>query len=125
MSWLEERPGVSRIKAALGLGVLAWLLGIVFILSFNHWKDVKPLAGLPLFDDKNLFGIIDLIVANLMLPLNAMLIAIFAGWMLSTSITRKEIGASEDIIYRCWLWTVRVLAPIAILVVLIISLRQV
>ncbi len=124
VSWLEERPGISRLKATLGLGVLAWLLGIVFILSFNHWKDIKPLAALPLFHDKNLFGIIDLLVANLMLPLNALLIALFAGWMLSTTITRKELGASADFIYRCWLWTVRVLAPMAILVVLVVSLRQ-
>ena len=121
VSWLEERPRMSRLRATVCLGILAWLLGIVFILSFNLWKDFKPLGYLPLFNDKNLFGIIDLLVANLMLPLNALLIALFAGWMLSRSVTREELSEQPELLYKAWLWIVRYLAPVAILVVLLTS----
>ena len=123
VSWLQETPQFSRAGATLGLGFLAWALGIVFILSFNVWKDVKPLQGLPFFDDKNLFGIVELIVANLMLPINALLIALFAGWIISASIAKKETGVRSNALFNTWLWIVRLLAPLAILLVLITSLQ--
>ena len=123
VSWVQTWPRMSRAKATLVLGTVAWALGIVFILSFNIWKDVKPLTGVPFFDGKNLFGIIDLIVANLMLPVNALLIALFAGWVLSVSNTREELSGSPHWLYQSWLGVVRFLAPIAILLVLVTSLQ--
>lgn len=123
LSWLQERPSISRISASLILGISAWALGIVFILSFNVWKDVKPLSSIPVFADKNLFGIMDLIVANLMFPVNALLIALFSGWVLSTLITKSELRLKSNLIYTLWYWIVRLLAPVAIMVVLFTSLQ--
>lgn len=121
--WLEEKARVSRVMATLGLGMAAWILGVVFILSFNIWKDVKPLAGVPFFENKNLFGIVDLLVANLMLPLNALLIALFCGWVISEKVTKSELAIKSNALYQTWLWIVRLLAPAAIALVLITSLH--
>ena len=123
VAWIQENPRFSRVKATLSLGIMAWLLGVVFILSFNVWKDVKPLAGVPFFEDRNLFGIVDLLVANLMLPLNALLIALFCGWVISEKVTQKELAISSLSLFKIWLWMVRLLAPAAILVVLVTSLK--
>jgi neurotransmitter:Na+ symporter, NSS family len=123
VAWIQENPKFSRVKASLGLGIVAWILGVVFILSFNVWKDIKPLAGVPFFEDRNLFGIVDLLVANLMLPLNALLIALFCGWVISESVAKKELALRSEKLFSAWLWIVRVLAPVAISLVLITSMK--
>lgn len=117
--FLEEHPRLTRHRAALGLGAIAWFLGIAFILSFNEWKDFRPLHFIPLFSEKNLFGIMDQIVASLVLPLNGLLIALFAGWVLPVQVTRQELRLPRGWLYRLWLLSVRCIAPVAILLVLI------
>lgn len=124
ISWLEEHPTWTRARATVFFGGIAWLIGIVFVLSFNVWADVRPLAGLPLFTDMGLFRMMDLIVANLMLPINGLLIALFAGWVISVKASRAELAFGRDVIYRLWFWVVRYFAPLAVGTVLVISLKD-
>ena len=124
ISWLEERPGVTRARAAVGVGLLAWALGIPFSLSFNVLADVRPLAWLPLFDDKGLFAIMDLVVANLILPGNCLLIALFAGWIISEKASRESLALPRAWIFSAWHRLVRYLLPLAIGIVLVMSLKD-
>ena len=41
VAWVVESKGVSRITAAVWVGVLAWLLGIGTVLSFNLWSEAQ------------------------------------------------------------------------------------
>lgn len=112
-AWLVERFGVgNRKRAALLLSTTAWLLGLVSVLSFNHWSDIKLLG-------RNLMELIDFIASDLMMPVGAILIALFTGWSVKTHILRKELPDMPAGLFTLWRWMVRVVAPMLVLVIFI------
>lgn len=122
VAWAEERRGWNRPWATIVVGGLAWFVGLSAILSYNVWQDVRPLGLLPVFEDFNIFRTIDFFVANVMLPVNGLLIALFTGWVLSRQEVRAELALAGDWIFRFFHIAVRYLAPPAILLVLLAGL---
>lgn len=118
VSWLEEHRGFSRPKMAALSGGCGWILGIVAALSFNVWSDVKLLAMVPLLSDKNIFDLLDFFVATLLIPLNALLIAIFAGWMMSREAMLQELGVRNETLFRYFRFTLRFVVPLLIFAIL-------
>ncbi len=106
-AYLVERTRLTRRSAALGMALLTWVVGLVSVLSFNHWSHIRPF-GL------DLMTLIERIANDLMLPLGGMLIALFAGWRLSTRISRDQLADMPDWLYMAWLWIVRLIAPLAV-----------
>jgi len=121
VSWLVEHRGFKRPLMAVATGSAAWLLGVAAAFSFNIWQGVEPLGFLPLFAGRDIFGSLDFIVSNLLIPLNGLLIALFAGWAMSRQAMIDELELSNRFAIRYWLFTVRYVAPVAILVVLATS----
>jgi len=111
VAWMVER-GWSRRNATLLLAGIAWFIGIGSVLSFNHWAEVT-LFG------RTVFGNLDFLTTNIMLPAGGLLIAIFAGWVMKDSHVRKELNMKSFKLYLGWRVAVRVIAPLAILVVLL------
>ncbi|MDF1630483.1 MAG: sodium-dependent transporter [Alcanivoracaceae bacterium] len=109
VAWLVE-AGWTRPKAAIALGMAAWLIGIGSVLSFNLWSD-ETLFG------ETVFGALDFLTTNIMLPLGGLLIAIFAGWVMKDSHVRKELNMASFKVYLGWRVAVRIIAPLAILAV--------
>ena len=124
VSWLEEHKGFKRPTMAILAGSLAWLVGLAIALSFNIWGDVHPLGWIAYFKEKTLFDVMDFLVANIMLPLNALLIAVFAGWVMSRQSTVQELGLGDGPAYRYWHFVVRYIAPIAIGLVFLSNLSS-
>ncbi|WP_264774066.1 hypothetical protein [Coxiella burnetii] len=59
-----------------------------------------------------------------MLPLSGLLIAVFSGWLLPTTLIQKTLGWNpHNFWFRCWRWSKRYFAPIAIGLILLMSLR--
>lgn len=114
VSFLEEQRGFSRPKMAVLVGIGAWALGIAPVLSFNVWSDVRLMSAVPLLADKDIFGLLDFSIANLLLPLNAMLIAMFAGWMMTRESLLNELGVQNETISGLLRFILRVIAPILI-----------
>ena len=106
-AYLVERTRLTRRSAALGMALLTWVVGLVSVLSFNHWSHIRPF-GL------DLMTLIERVANDLMLPLGGMLIALFAGWRLATRISRDQLSDLPDWLYTTWLWIVRVIAPLAV-----------
>jgi NSS family neurotransmitter:Na+ symporter len=113
VSWLEEHRGFKRPRMALLAGAAAWFVGLAIALSFNVWGDVRLLGMFEFFKDKSIFDLMDFLVANIMLPLNALLIAVFAGWMMSRASTMDELGITDGIRFRYWRFILRFAAPLA------------
>jgi len=108
IAWFEDK-GMSRPKMAWLTGCLAWSIGMFSLLSFNLIADFKPIAN------KNIFGIVDFLVANILLPTNALLIGLFAGWALSRKLVSEQLGfpiGSRN--YMLWHYSTKYIAPIAI-----------
>ena len=86
VSWLEEKyPGKRKLLSMIA-GFSIWVCGLGSVLSFSSLADLKPLGLLNI--DLNIFGLIDYAVANLLLPINALLIAAFSGWVIKFLILR-------------------------------------
>ncbi len=115
VAWLVENRGVNRIKAATIIGIAAWLMGIVTIMSFNSWAFEFTFAGET--KSSGLFDVLDILTANIMLPLGGLAMAIFAGWYMSERSTADELDLGEGLLYRGWRFLVRFVAPAAVIVV--------
>jgi neurotransmitter:Na+ symporter, NSS family len=123
VSWLEERRGLKRPVMASLAGLLSWLVGISIALSFNIWGDFRPLGVFEFFADKTIFGVMDFFVANILLPLNALLIAVFAGWVMSRKSTLQELAWRDGFRYRYWRFILRFVAPVAVAIIFFSSFQ--
>lgn len=119
VSWLEEHRGAHRPTMTVACGVLAWLGGIVSVLSFSLLSDFYPLEFLSLMEGKTFFDIIDFTVANIMLPVNALLIALFAGWALDRATVGQELGTSSGPWFLYWRFALRFLVPLALIAIML------
>jgi NSS family neurotransmitter:Na+ symporter len=68
--------------------------------------------------------VIDFFVANFFLPINAFLIAIFAGWIMSRKATLEELGMTDGLAYAYWRFILRYVAPVAFGVIFYTSVRS-
>jgi len=122
VAWARERFAMQRKMSALIAGGLAWGIGLLTILSFNVWSDVHPLDRFATFSGKTIFDLLDYFVSNMLLPLSAMLLALFAGWMMSGASVREELGLRDGPVFRLWQWSARVVAPLAVALVFVTNL---
>jgi len=119
VAWLVENRKQNRVYAAAVVGLLTWLLGLLTVLSFNLWSDVKPLAFVEKFQNSTFFDLLDYLTSNIMLPLGGLLIAVFAGWLMDRKATMEELDIHDHLHvgYRIWRVLVRYVAPIAVAIV--------
>jgi NSS family neurotransmitter:Na+ symporter len=111
VAWLVENRSFSRVRASVLAGATVWLLGIACLLSLNAW------SGFTVFG-KGILDLFDYATANVLLPLGGVLIAVFAGWVLSRDASRDELGASNGmLLYRLWRVLIRWIAPICVILV--------
>ena len=114
VSWLEEHKGFSRPQVAMLAGTFGWLLGIAAALSFNVWSGVRMPDFVPLVEGKGIFELLDFLVSNLLLPINGLLIAIFAGWIMSRQAIWDELGLQNTHVFAYVRFVLRFVAPIVI-----------
>ncbi len=123
VSYAEDRWHMRRKVGCAVFGFLAWLIGLASVLSFNRWQDVTPLGMFDVFAGKTIFDLIDYFTANVMMPLGAILIALFVGWRMQPEVLVAELNFGSPWLFRIWIWMIRVVAPLAILGILISGLR--
>jgi NSS family neurotransmitter:Na+ symporter len=126
-----------RVIGAIILGLICFGLGCAHILSqvpfdpnighqppisqenfFNTWVVVNA----SIFEGQTFFGFIDALTAKIMLPLGGLLTAVFAGWVVSKSASREELGFKTERGFNTWLVLVRFVCPAAVAVVMIAGL---
>lgn len=104
--WCERQFSWRHARAALAVGAISWLGGLTVIFTQ---------AG----EGPNLLRIYDYLVSNLMIPIAALLMALFVGWFLPRT-TEASAQASPN--RTIWYWCLRLIAPCAIAVVLVMGL---
>lgn len=115
VTWLVENKNMTRVKATALAGLIVWLLGIVTVLSFNHWAFSFTFAGS--VKENGFFDIFDILTSNIMLPLGGLLVAIFAAWLMSRKSTVDELGLGDGIAYKAWRFAVRYIAPFGVIII--------
>ena len=122
VSVVSESSGLSRRAVAWSSATLIWLTGILTVLSFNRWSTLFPLTFLGISSSKTPFELIDYLTSNIMMPAGGLMVALIAGWALSSAATRRELGFGSEWAYRLWRGLVRYVVPLAI-VVIFLSIR--
>ena len=116
MVWLSERFSMSLRRSALLCGVSAWALGVVTILSFNTWAFSFKFSGI--VKQLGFFDVMQVLTAQLLLPLTGILIALFAGWRMKPDMLREALHLRPSWLYFAWIWSLRSVIPVLLLIVL-------
>ena len=122
VAYLEERWNRGRLALAIWAGLVIWLIGILPGLSDNVLADVRPLAFITSLADKSIFETFDFMTASVLIPINAFLIALFAGWVVSVEAFKSELGFRSHVLFNVWIALMRYVVPIAVLIITISGL---
>ena len=119
VSFLGDRFGMKRWKAALLLFFICGSLGVVCSLSFG------PLSGVT-FRDMNIFDMLDGFCSNVLLLILAFITTVFVGFAMKRSDVREEItndgtNARNVRLFPVIYFLVRWIAPIAIALIFVMN----
>lgn len=113
VAWLVESTRCNRLLASLLAGLVAWGLGLGTIFSFNRW-----------LGNFNFYGMVDTLTSSLLLPVSALLMAIFVGWRVRPTILREELHTEHHWLYMIWFGLIKFLCPLAIAIILASGIYQ-
>ncbi|MGI9264684.1 MAG: sodium-dependent transporter [Gammaproteobacteria bacterium] len=117
VSWLEERAPGRRKQMSMIAGFAIWVIGLGPVFSFSLLSDFRPLGFIGV--DKGIFGLFDYTIANVLAPFNALLIALFAGWVLQRKVVDEEFAGDSPAWKSYWRFANRYLTPAALIIVLV------
>jgi len=106
-AYFIDEQGWSRSRAAWRLGMVIFLLGI------------------PSAIDEHFLGAMDALSTNYLLPIGALLIAVFTGWTLTHDQRKDEFSPSEITAVRLAVWSflIRFVTPVAVMLIFFHQLR--
>lgn len=110
---------VRRPVACIAISILCFGLGALCSLSFGCLGDVT-IFGLTIFD------FFDFVVAKFLMPIGALVICIFAGWIVDKKVLHDELtngGLVRQPLYGLYRFIIRYLAPICIAIIFINGLN--
>lgn len=114
---VSEIFGWSRPKGVLIVSGFVFILSIPSALSGSGllFKSWSAMYG------KNFFETIDYFSFTWLLPVNAIFISLFAGWVLNRAFCKKEYmeGSTLSILFHPWLFLVRWIVPLGILLTML------
>lgn len=122
VAWTEEKLNTTHGRAAVIAGFVMWLVGFGTVLSFNVLSDFHPLAFLPGFEDRTIYGSMDFIMSNVLLPLGALLTAVFIGWFATRDGIRDQLGLGDGAGYKLWYILIKFVVPVAVGIIFVAGL---
>lgn len=120
-AWLKERAKITRPVATAMVTVGALLLGVLAALSFNELAEFKPFGFIPLFAGQGMFDVLDTVTSKLLMPIGAILTALFVGWAAQRRLIDSENGLTGGL-EKFWLFLVRWLCPVVLIAILIVGI---
>jgi len=114
---------VSKLRwrrpfSALVVAFAAFLMGLPAALGYGFLREILSMSVPPL-------DLIDHFASNIVLPLSGIAIALFAGWIWPTPDAMRSSGLTTMPIRQLWIWSLRVVVPGAIALVMIKGLLSV
>ena len=121
VAWMGSKFGLSRVAACALTATLAFLTGILSVISFNVGADHLPAFMSTHFASPTYFDFFDNLTSNFLMPLGAILMSLFVGWRLERARLCNELDIRDGSLLGTWLVLLRYVAPAAILGILIIK----
>ncbi|MGP9678006.1 sodium-dependent transporter [Halomonas sp. AOP27-A1-41] len=119
-AFLVERFNLTRPQAVIIVVVAAWAMGLLTVASFNIGAEDSLFHHL---FGRSAFDVIELLT-NIFMPLGGLMIALFAGWVLTQSEVMKELDTTHGW-FISWRFLVRFVAPTAVAFVFLRTIPQV
>ena len=113
-AFIKNKTRWARSRSTVVVAVVVWLLGLASVLSFGPLDNWRPLKATGLFVDQNFFDLMDFLVANVLLPTNALLIALFVGWSMDLKIVKHQLYDLPKLWFGLWLFLTRFVVPIGL-----------
>ncbi len=107
VGWFREWTGAPRGLSVFLMGLVVWLAGLASLLSFNVWAEYRVGGA-------TVFRWMELVTGGLMIPLVAILIAIFIGWCLTRNLSKTMVGAAPKLFSTIWFWVMRLVLPLVV-----------
>lgn len=110
---VTKQDSVKRKRTTWITGLLIFIVGIPSALSFGVLSDWTIF-------DKSIFDAADYLVSNILMPIGALLIAIFVGFKIPKKVLLEEMSNGATYarkIFARWLFAIKYIAPLAIIIV--------
>lgn len=120
IAMLSNRTKLSRRASSWLIGLIAWSIGYLTIMSFNESS-----FSFYYYDNERVHGVFDalnLVSIHVLLPFISLLICIFTGWRMSQTTTAAALSKKPGLKYFIWLFCIRYIAPFIISLALIMVL---
>ncbi|WP_440705869.1 sodium-dependent transporter [Heyndrickxia oleronia] len=115
VSVITKKDIKGRKKWSWIIGIAIFIFGIPSALSYGALGDVTLLG-------KTFFDLMDYTVSNILMPLGALLIAIFVPLKVKKSVLYEELKQGSGLkreLFEAWYFLIRFVAPILIFVVML------
>ena len=113
---ITNQDNRKRAKWSMILGVLTFVFGIPSALSYGVMADVHIFG-------KTFFDAMDFLVSNLLMPFGALCLSLFTGYIFKKALAMEELHLDETPwkqgLFQVWLFLLRFIIPIIIIVVFI------
>ena len=124
VKWVDEHLNIPRKQGVFYVSGTAWALGVVSILGFSTWKDVRLLDFIPRYEGLDIFDTLDTLAADNLLLLGGAFSAIFFGWLVPKALKLEELDVKDGLIFGSWRFLIRFVIPPVLLITLIMGLLE-
>ena len=116
-SWAVDERGMSRRKAAISLGLVAFVIGIPSALANGAVSWLTNLPGVGM----DFLSFLFMVFGQYSLVIGALLISLFVGWVWGVKAAGEEVRENdgEFPLGRTWAFLIRFVAPTAIVAILV------
>jgi neurotransmitter:Na+ symporter, NSS family len=110
------RTRLRRRGAVIAIGACVFAFGLPSALSYGILVDYQP-GGRAILD------FVDQTIANYFLPLAGIATCVYVGWHWQREEALDASGLENAVLRAAWLWLLRIIAPVMILLVLMDSVH--
>ena len=112
---LTDQKNTNRTKFSEIIGILTFIVGIPSALSYGSLSNT-------LIFGKTIFDLMDFLVSNILMPLGCLALSIFTGYVLDKKVALEQLHIDENkksslVLFKVWLFLLRYVLPIIILIV--------
>lgn len=126
ITYFQRKSGISRLKAAVLLGVGVWLFGLGVVLAHSVWNgDGFTIAlffggqAVRLINNAGFHDVLVFLSSHLIQPFVALLLCLFVAWKIPQEVSHKEFALSRQLSYEAWNYLIRYIVPVLLLIVIL------
>jgi len=129
ITYFQRKCRVSRLKAAVMLGIGIWMFGLGVVLAHSVWNgDGFTIAlffgdeAIRLVNNAGFHDVLVFISSHLIQPFVALFICLFIAWKIPREVSHKEFSLAKHYSFEIWNYLIRYIVPVLLLIVILAAL---